>query len=411
MRRVGVVRSVAVAVAVTTVIATPADAQVHEELALEMGPWSASGEASGTATASERGVTITWQGSIPAQFEFEISRTDDDAPGVATGTWEHQGAAVMTVTVSGVSAVGDLAFNGGGRVSGTDTSLQLSGDATTTGVVSAGPMQLPVSNSSELPPLPLNVRAVSCDEAYGDWVFTVEQAFEDQGFTASFSGFWIAFRQTSETQGEVAAILDTFGGSSNGDVSDIESRSELVALSSTLLSEYNAFVDAFPGGWTTARVLDVAARTEALLNAWRNLTECDERLIGPDNVETYVNGLTLVVQGLIVGGAGGVASSAWEQLAHLGARTGAFGPGASNPAEAVRAEQALIDAGEAILEANVDPADGEVFVNDDTERVMATGAAMGWDYSVNGEFLDARDTYDTTFGSPAPPIDGAEPDG
>ncbi len=146
-------------------------------------------------------------------------------------------------------------------------------------------------------------------------------------------------------------------------------------------------------------MLDIAARTEAFLAELRNLTECDERLFGEDNVEVFLDGLTFVLQGLIIGSpASAYSSHDFQNLVHIAVRNGALGPGAPNPAQAVNAETALIHAGEAILEANLDPADNRIFVNDDTTRVMATGAAMGWAFTVGGNTYDARGTYEGALG-------------
>jgi hypothetical protein len=398
---------VAVALTTTLVSAVPSSGQETEPPAatsggLEPGPWWGAGSARGGGTAVQDGNDVTWTGRIPAQFQFAVAKEDPAGEGIAVGTWEHQGEARLTAIGPQGNFGIDITFTGAGPVGGSDTELILTGTSTTVGPFGIG-------NTGPIPPQTVTIGAVTCNEAYGEWAYTVEQYFEDEGFNASFTGWWVGVREVEDVQGEVEDILDAFENSFDGTPNEFFTRSPMLGMSAVMLSEFNGFVDDYPDGWTSDRVLDMMARTEALLNAWRNLTECDKKLFGEDNVETFLNGLTIIVQGLIVGAAGvGLDSETFVQLAHAGARTGAYGPGAANPREAVRAEQALIDAGEAILEANVDPEDGEIFVNDDTTRVMATGAAMGWDYNVNGQSISARDTYESAMGESAPPIEGAE---
>lgn len=423
MRPARVKRAVVVAVAFAgvassaTVRASAGDIDIDlpppSGVGLVAGPWSGFGEASGRAAATERGVTVSWDGSIPAQFEFTISTDSDEDPGEAFGTWQHQGSAVMQLASGQLPGpvTASLDFVGGGDVGGRGEVLTLTGNARTTGVVTiaAGKRNFTstVDNPSQPPTLTLQVVAASCNQAFGEWAYTVEHAFEGEGFTATFDGFWVASRNVEVIDEQLKQVLDVIAG-----VLDIPEGvnvpNEFTRMSAQTLYTYNALVDTFPAGWTIDSVLELLATAEMLANTWRNLTGCARELFGATNVETFISGLTLVVQGLIIGGSQleGLTSQAWTQLAHAGARSGAFGAGAENPSQAVAAEQALIDAGERILEANVDPADGQIFVNDDTVRVMTTGAAMGWEYTVNGQVYDAQGSYELLFGEPAPPIEG-----
>jgi hypothetical protein len=377
--------------------AVPVDGIGIEPFPLEIGPWTATGSAQGTSRASEQGITIVWTGRIPAQFEFVI-----DVSGTASGSWVHQGTAIQTVSgsVEGQSfeATGTLGFTGGGNVGGNNSRLTLTGSTDTRGTVvadtPAGSISIPISGTETLPTLRLDVAAVSCDEAYGEWAYTLEQAFEGEGFTASFGGYWQAIRGSDEINDNIRALVEAvFVHARSGDGGELASPSPLLRMSAAILQEYNAFIDEFPG-WSLDRVLDIARRTEALLAGVRNLTECDKRLFGEDSVETFFNGLTFILQGLIIGSPTDSYSSAdFQHLVHVAVRNGALGPGAPNPERAASAEAALIRAGEAILAANVDPSDNLILVNGDTLRVMATGAAMGWKYKVGSDTYDARATY------------------
>lgn len=368
---------------------------------LEIGPWSASGSAQGTATASEQGLDIVWRGRVPADFDFVI-----EDGGAASGTWSHAGDAIQTLSGSAggqsISATGFINFSGNGAITGTNSLLTLNGSSTTSGsvvaTVSGRSVAFPVDGTNTLPALQLEIAATTCDEAYGEWAYSVVQGFEGAGFEADFGGYWHALRGSAEVTANIASLFDAIEIADAGGTPDLESQSPLLLMSAQILAEYNAFVDTFPG-WTLSQVLDIAARTEALLAKIRNLTECDRRLFGDDNVELFVDGLTFLLQGLIIGApADSYTSSDFAHLVHVAVRNGALGPGAPNPAQAVNAETALIRAGEAILAANVDPADNKIFVNDDTKRVMATGAAMDWSFTVAGTRYNARATYENALG-------------
>src|SRR5690606_5775113 len=94
----------------------------------------ASAVASGTASGGEDGMHITWTGSVPAQFEFNI--VDD---GSAEGTWTHQGSAVFDFSGSAggqaMNATAEVTMTGGGAVTGNNTRLTLNGSSTTVGSV------------------------------------------------------------------------------------------------------------------------------------------------------------------------------------------------------------------------------------------------------------------------------------
>ncbi len=69
------------------------------------------------------------------------------------------------------------------------------------------------------------------------------------------------------------------------------------------------------------------------------------------------------------------------------------------------AQQELLEKGQAILAANVDPDDGSILVNDATKGVMLGGALLGLTFDVpgsknaaGGTSWNARDTYEVTFG-------------
>lgn len=367
---------------------------------LATGPWAASGTARGSATASDGGMEIVFNVDIPADFTFDIH-----SDGSADGTWEHGGSGTFTGTGEQGTVHGDLRYSGSGAVGGTNRELLLSGTSRTVGTVRAGGagqgMAFPVDNTSPIPTLRMRVTAKSCDEAYGEWAYTVEQAFEDEGFSATIGGQWVGFRE-SEAIKENAEELFRLSTQTGSGAPPLSSESPLLATAANVIRRYNELADGLREV-NLDEVFDILADSDAVINTLRNLSDCEVELLGEANVETYLNGLTFIIQGLIIGGLDvfEVTSADWQLMVQVAARTGAIGAGAVDPAAAARAEQALIDEGSAILEEHYLPERDTFEQTDDSVRVLATGAAMGWTYEVAGEPVNARATYRNAFG-PAP---------
>jgi hypothetical protein len=385
--------------AIAALMITPsALAAEPPEDGLPIGPWTAAAYADGRAVIKAKGMKVDWRGEIPAQFTFDVS---DD--GKAKGTWVHQGDArqVISGKVAGrkVRGTADIAFSGGGKLGGTNESLRLTGSSRQTGDLTlkgaGGSVSYDVSQRSKVPRLKLPVSAATCSEAYGEWAYTLKQAIERQGFKASMAGYWLGFRDTEEAQAQAGRLLEA-SHQQGPEAQALDSSSELLTLAAGLLRRYNDFVDRFPD-WTIDEVSVLFGETEAVLNVLRNLTECERRLFGEDNVEQFFNGLTFILQNLILQTSTltDLPAETWQSLVQASLRSGAIGPGAANPAEAAAAEQALIDAAEAILDRSVDPADDRIVINDETIMAMGTSAAMGWTLDVRGTTYDARETWTT----------------
>jgi len=367
---------------------------------LATGPWTASGIASGSATASVGAMEIVFNVDIPADFTFDIH-----SDGSADGTWEHGGSGTFTGTGEQGTVHGDLRYSGSGAVGGTNRELLLTGTSRTVGTVRAGgagqTMAFPVDNTSPIPTLRMRVTAESCDEAYGEWAYTVEQAFEDEGFSATIGGHWLGFRE-SEAIKDHAEELFRLSTQTGSGAPPVSSESPLLATAANVIRRYNELADGLRAA-SLDEVFDILADSDAVVNTLRNLSDCEVELLGAANVETYLNGLTFVIQGLIAGGLDvfEVTSADWQLMVQVAARTGAIGAGAVDPAAAAQAEQALIDEGSAILAEHYLPERDTFEQTDDSVRVLATGAAMGWTYEVAGEPVNARATYRNAFG-PAP---------
>jgi len=384
-------------------VASPVAAQISQPAGggMEVGPWEAYAYASGTATAKVSGMDAVWTGDIPAEFELNVGDT------AVKGTWMHQGSGTLHLsgTVQGVSADAraTYSFTGSGSVTGTSSELTLDGSSRTVGTLktsaAGSSISEPIDNTTTIPTLHMTVQATTCDEAYGDWTFAVDAAFQGEGFTPSIDGYWMALRNTEEAKAGAAALLDQAAMEVPTEAPDEVSASPLLQESAILLHTYNDYVSMW-SDVTMDQTMTMLTEAQNLLNAFRNLSSCDKRLYGADNVEQYFDGLTFVIQNLILGKAAEADSAGWASLIEVASATGAIGPGAPDPALAVKTEQALIDAGQAILEANTSSADPtQIVVNDTTTRVMTEGAIHGWTYTVNGSTYDARHSYASTLGS------------
>lgn len=368
---------------------------------LATGPWLASGWADGVAFISEGGLDLQMTVNIPAEWDFYV-----DVDGVVRGTWTHQGEAVIVGTTPDGQMRGDMNHSGSGSVGGTNKELTLDGTSRTTGVMtfSSGGLTFPVDNSYRIPSLRMAVESTFCDEAHGSWAYTVETALEEGGWTAEIGGFWRGIRN-AEGFDEHAEEVRQLAVDRGADQSLVESQDYLLFIIAYVIQQANGITNAVFAADPELDIpldllFDVIEDAEWALNTLRNLSDCDMELFGEDNVEQYINDMTLSIQGLISSGTylDDTWPGQWQQLVQIAARTGAIGAGSALPASAVVVEQVLTDYGSAVLTAYYDPDArgpglGGIPENEDTHRVIATGAAMGWTFEVNGFDLDARQLW------------------
>jgi len=402
------------AVAIVAMVLAGSVLQAHAveapEGGLATGPWTASGTARGTATASEDGLEIVFNVDIPADFTFEIH-----SDGSADGTWEHGGSGTFTGTGAQGSVHGDLRYSGSGAIGGTNRELLLTGTSRTVGTVRAAgagqSMVFPVDNTSPIPTLRMKVAAMSCDEAYGEWAYTVEQAFEDEGFSATIGGQWVGFRASDEFAEQASDLLElarSFGTGAPVDPAagaDVMAKSSLLSLAAAVIAMGNELADLLrnivPNKAAVDNIFDLLADAEQVINALRNLGDCDRELLGEGNVEHYLGALTGTVQNLVHATAGaGVSTQEWQLLVQIAARTGAIGAGADNPAAAAAAEAELIGYADQLLQLYQATGFDET-LEPDLRRVLAMAIAMGWELPSAGA-ISTRDWY-LVLGSGAPP--------
>jgi hypothetical protein len=378
---------------------------------LATGPWIASGWADGVAFISESGLDLQMTVNIPAEWDFYV-----DADGVVRGTWTHQGEAVIVGTTRDGQMRGDMNHSGSGSVGGTNKELTLDGTSRTTGVVtfSTGGLTFPVDNSHPIPSLRMAVESTFCDEAHGSWAYTVETALEEGGWTSEIGGFWRGIRK-SEGFDEHAEEVRQLALERGADRSRVETHDWLLYIIAYVIRQANDIsglvLTADPDyGFPLDELFEVIEDAEWALNTLRNLSDCDMELLGEDNVEQYINDMTLSIQVLISSGTylDDTRPGQWQQLVQIAARTGAIGAGSAVPAGAARAEQELVDYGSAVLTAYYEPDArgpglGSIPQNEDTQRVIATGVAMGWTFEVDGIDLDAGQLWLELYGVPDSP--------
>ncbi len=353
---------------------------LHPELSA--GPWLGSGAAGGTTTADAGGMHMEFTADYDATFFFDVT-TD----GVTTGEWDIQGPVQLDANGNGGSfhMVGDLA--GTGPVTGDAVKLAVDGSTTTNGTatVSAGGQTFTqeISNSSGNPTIDIEVTTTFCNEAYGDWIVSVNQKLEDFSWDPTFSGSWVATRQVDEfaqldfvEQTEIVdglneLFIDFFLGT--GPASDATGRRFVGTMTTTDWSE----------------ISDQLVRAEELINRLRNLSECDRELLGDEQIEFWLQILTEGINALIEQALanGFLDGTEIRFLVTIGLRTGAIGAGS------------LFVNGADLLGQFADIAASRVddwyWVNDGTPSVtvdlFVLGAQLGWSYTVGAREIPASE--------------------
>jgi hypothetical protein len=297
---------------------------------LRNGTWFGTGIAEGTAELEHEGVELILDLVLHSNFYFDVF-----PDGTVEGEWDLVPPSSGTMDMYGngqYAATLDATYSGTGAVTGDRRHLQASGTTSQVGVVtgvSSGSVQ---SNSTdELPSeIVVEVTTAFCNEAYGQWEVSWEQALESVGWEPNFTGEWVAVRQTKEFESEIEdgqierflnEITDTIGRWGEM-VVELQGRDWSTRLSN---AEWNGLIDLFE-------------EFERLQNELRNLTPCDREVIGEDNLEAWDTALSTGMLAVIEGAALGsdLTGTDISDLVTLGLRAGVFGEG--SPDLAIRSE-------------------------------------------------------------------------
>lgn len=371
---------------------------------LTTGYWVGVGHASGTAEARpEPGVFLDVLLSIDADFEF-VAVSEDGGPGEVAGTWGYYADffMFMEATQDGVRFEGtaDLTGTGGGPMGGTTHLIELTGTDRSVGVVQGSAMgqsvTIPIDNTNPLPPMNVRIIGGTCNEVYGDWVYSLEQAIEAEAFRADFDGHWYAWRDPSRDAPDLSVLRDAVAA---GDPDELTfSGSPVFDEAADAIIEANEFFDAFPE-WERNAMFDILERLEESLNDLRAFDDCDTEFFGEDDVRRFITTLTRAVQQIVEFGVTPETSVVdWQLLVHAAVRTGAIGAGSVDPVGAAAAEDALRSYAEQVLSDAVAAGQLGPDAPDDVTRTLGTAAMMGWTLDLPDGPSDARVLWIETFG-------------
>ena len=372
----------------------PEPDQDDGDVALDAGPWILTGEATGTVASTIEGISFDFFGRFPVTGLVDIS-----GDGGANGDWHLDGDAILVVSGGPIAGTAEVDVTGDGLIGGDSKDLDLTGQLAISGSASVGSQTVAISESFAGT---MQWRTLSevCNRAWGEWIFSGDLNMMGGAFVIEAEGTWTGQRDTEGTAEDAASTYDAIWGDASGQP---DSNLQLMRRSTELIRSYNNWVDSGPT-WTVDAITALAEEAEQLIRSFDALSECQRTLFEPDVIEQYLNGLTHVVQNLLVGfnNLDGTQTDAFVHLTHLGARVGAFGAGARNPADAVLAEESMRRAAQYILDANADPVDGVPFIVEDTIRAVATAAAMGWSLNVGSGLEPATVIWARHFDTPPP---------
>ena len=239
------------------------------------GEWFANARAGGSTVARGEGGRITGQGDFNVTLEFLVPLS-----GPTTGSWILSGSSVFVIEAEGVTGtINWTDHSAEGSVTGDRQRLSMGA----TSIRSTGHFDFPglgsrpISASDPFGPIELQVEGRLCDDAWGVWIMSWNSMLEGEGYTPTFDGQWHAVRQSEEFSEdrfrEIAGELDQV----TSEIND--------------LVQHAPVIDDVPIiPWDVAWRL--VGEAYALINLMRNLSLCDQALLGDEVVDYVITFLT-----------------------------------------------------------------------------------------------------------------------
>ncbi len=360
---------------------------------LTPGEWTATANASGVAAGSPGDMSYVWTGGVEALFQISVP-----TEGVATGTWAHNGSSdvVINGSLGGDPVTINAVYNflgSEGTVTGTNRELQLLGNSQSIGsmdmTVAGQTHTAPINSTDPLPMMNVDIIHATCQEAYGNWAWTVEQVFQGVRLSADLVGVFWGFKTSPGLEEQIEGLSPPV--SESGDLPE-NLQGPLYTQINLYMAETEVMLSSWPA-WNMDEVMQALTEAERLLNELRNLTPCEERFLDEGAIEEYSSALTFLVQQLVsrIAEEEDLRGKDILQILEVSTRVGATGSGAPNPGAAAAAENSLRQAAEGVLEANLDGETGELKANQDTIQIMLAGVINGWTYTAGEqEYIPAE---------------------
>lgn len=322
--------------------------------------------AAGTTEAPAGTGRVVMTGNFMAEMWFTVPIPS----GPTTGTWDLLGDSSMTLggfRANSVSAI--MTHQASGEIEGNRQQLNLgiatistSGTATLDRGIGQPPLVVPLSASESVGPFEMTVSHILCDDVSGEWVLSWNTELSDASFTPTFRGSWSARRLPMDdaSEGRLSALMPKLEQLNQEVTKALQDGS---MINGTPILPFDVL-------WGLIK------ESVALINELNNLSLCDQALLGPDQVQRYINALTanlttlvqVLLDNLRLADDASLTGEALMELATMLAGIGGIGEGAVRDEVARQAEDALQAEAE------------RVFGNDDSliSDPVVYGEMFGW---------------------------------
>jgi len=241
--------------------------------------------AAGTTKADEGGITVSIGGGFTLSLDFIVPIP----AGPTSGTWNLSGDTIWTMTSDQISAVGPVHHGSQGAVTGDRQGLilgtpSISSRGTMIATSDAGSQTVAVDALDMLQTLELKAALQLCDVVTGDWIVSWNSQLSGASFSPTFRGDWTARRFQLDDPNLPA---DDF-------LPRVTEMSQTVRALLASPSEVDG-VQVLP----LDVLWSVIEQLVSLVNELNNLSACDQALLGPNQVQQYINDLTASLTTLV----------------------------------------------------------------------------------------------------------------